>query len=72
MWGPTVSQLFSVHPHARGAGPLGPPCSTSSAELDVPIRANGAPDELTESLNCRWMESFPVELPSARMRTQTW
>ena len=42
-----------------------------SRELLVPILAVAAPEDVTESLNWTWTESFSVELPSDRMRSQT-
>jgi hypothetical protein len=43
----------------------------NSADSAVPMRMTGAPEALTESLNCRCTESFDVESASARSLIQT-
>src|SRR5689334_10903836 len=70
--GPRLPHPLSVQPHPCGAPPPGPFCSTGSSEEVVPIRAHAEPPLFTESLNCRWIESFPSELDSARIRTHRW
>ena len=71
MFAPSAPHPLSAHPHPLTDGSLDPPCSTTSAELAVPMRHVGDPNESTDPLNWRCTESLPSELFCAFSRTQT-
>src|SRR5581483_7868589 len=76
-WTRTVCVPGAPHPLSDQPQPVSlvseePSCSTTSAELVVPIRIVASPVLVTESLNCTCTESLPSELPCARSRTHRW